>query len=59
LNTDVCTLDTAQVGTPKARLAIQVDPNYFQQFRVGIKANTADPGDPTNESIDVLVTSIR
>jgi hypothetical protein len=59
LNTDVCTLDTAQVGTPKARLAIQVDPNYFQQFRVGIKANTADPGDPTNESIDILVTSIR
>ncbi len=59
LNTDVCTLATADVGTTKGRLAVQVEPQNFQQFRVGIKANTADPGDPTNESIDVLVTSIR
>lgn len=59
LNTDVCTAATADVGTTSARLTLQVEPNNFQQYRVGIKANTADPGDPTNEEIDVLVTYVQ
>jgi hypothetical protein len=59
LSTDVCTLATADVGTVKGRLAFQVEPNNYQEVRVGIKANTADPGDPTTEEINVTVTAVR
>lgn len=57
LNTDVCTLATADVGTPKGTLAIQVEPNNFAQVRVGVRG--VDPGDPTAEEITMTVTAVR
>lgn len=57
LNTDVCTI--TDVGTIKGTLALQLTPVAFQQCRVGIKANTADPGDPTAEEITMTVTTVR
>jgi hypothetical protein len=58
LNTDVCTIATADAGTVKGRLAYQLDPVNFQECRVGIKANTSD-SDPTVEQITMTVTTVR